>query len=96
MDKIKQIDRTAGYVGYIIYRARRECRISRDELSHMLGVMPSEIAEYEHGVTKIPEDVLTHMFVMGYKMMRVRSLEFRYRRQRQLFHKLKNTVNEMK
>ncbi|MBD5391278.1 helix-turn-helix transcriptional regulator [bacterium] len=96
MNKIKPIDKTAAYVGRTIYHARRTCHISRDELSRMLGIMPSELSEYEVGITKIPEDVLTHMFVMGYKMMRVRSLESRYRRQRQLFHKLKNAVNEMK
>ncbi|MBD5391793.1 helix-turn-helix transcriptional regulator, partial [bacterium] len=95
-NKIKPIDKTAAYVGRTIYHARRTCHISRDELSRMLGIMPSELSEYEVGTTKIPEDVLTHMFIMGYKMMRVRALESRYRNQRHVFRNLKRFVDGIK
>ena len=95
MSKRKPINKTAARLGAAMYHARHNGHISRNELAMVLCVMPDELAKYEHGVEEIPMDVLEHLFVMAYKMLRVRSLESRYRSQRQFFYKLRNAVNEM-
>ena len=95
MSKRKPIDATAARLGAALYHARHNGHISRNELAMVLHIMPDELAKYEHGVEPIPPDVLEHLFVMSYKMLRVRSLESRYRSQRQFFYKLRNAVNEI-
>jgi len=94
-DKMKKIDETAGRLGLAMRQARRVCRLSQDDAAAILCIMPTNLAEYEFGVTKIPFDVLEHLFVMGYKMLQVRTTESRYRRHRKVFNKIKDAVAEM-
>ncbi len=76
-------------------QARRVCRLSQDDAAMFLSIMPTDLAQYECGITKMPFDVLEHMFVMGYKMLQVRTTETRYRKQRKIFNKIKNTFSEI-
>lgn len=71
------------------------CRLSQDNTAMFLSIMPTDLAQYECGITKIPFDVLEYLFVMGYKMLQVRTTETRYRKQRKIFNKIKNTVSEI-
>lgn len=92
MTKMKITDDPAKRIGAIMYNARIVGHLSRNELAGLLRVTPEELATYEHGTAQIPADILEHLFLMGYKMMRVRVLEHRYRQNRQLFRKLKQIV----
>ena len=94
MKKRKQIDETAGRLGAAMYRARVTRHLSRDEVSALLYIMPDELSEYERGIKKIPDEILQHVFTLGYKMMRFRNLEDRYRQQRKIFRKIKQTVSD--
>jgi len=94
-DKMKKIDETAGRMGMAMRQARRVCRLVPDDAAILLGIMPTDLAEYERGTAKVPFDVLEHMYVMGYKMLQVRIMENRYRRQRKIFSKIKDAVVEM-
>jgi len=95
-EKMKQIDETAGRVREIMRAARQVCHISHDEAAALLRIMPNELSEYEYGVSKIPADILERMFVLGYKMMRIRVLESRYRRQRNIFQKIKQAMADVR
>lgn len=95
MIKQKPIDETAGRIGTAMYNARVMRHLSRNEVSALLCIMPDELAAYERGVKKIPHEILQHVFIMGYKMMRFRNLEDRYRAQRKFLRKLKQTVTDM-
>ena len=94
MQKQKPIDETASRLGAIMCNARRMMYMPHDEVAKMLLISPAEMLEYERGTTKIPADVLERVIVMGYKMIRVRTLEDRYRRQRRVFNKIKQSVAE--
>lgn len=88
MAKQKQIDATAGRMGAMLRQARHVCRMSTDDAALMLRIMPADLAAYERGIQEIPLNVLEHIFVMGYKMMQVRIIEYRYQNQRNMFRKL--------
>ncbi len=90
----KKLDPTAGRLGIAMRGARQACHLSIDEAAHLLRIMPNELVEYERGVAKIPIGVLNHAFFLGYKMMRVRVQESVYRRQRNIFRKIKEAINE--
>ena len=92
MQKQKPIDETAGRVGAMMRQARRDCRMPTDDAAALLFVMPEELVAYERGLKKIPVDVLNRFFVMGYKMMHVRVLEKKFRRQRRVLQKLAQSV----
>ncbi len=76
-------------------QARRVCRLSQDDAAMFLSIMPTDLAQCECGIIKMLFDVLEHMFVMGYKMLQVRTTETRYRKQWKIFNKIKNTVPEI-
>ncbi|MBD5400768.1 hypothetical protein HDR61_03430 [bacterium] len=95
MKKIKPIDDTAARLGIIMCNARRRCHLSHDDASKLLNIMPNELLEYERGIAKIPADVLERAIVLGYQMMRINTLESIYKRQRNVFRKLKAVVAEM-
>lgn len=92
MQKRKQIDETAGRLGAAMRQARLARHLSRDEVGTLLYIMPDELSEYERGIKKIPDEILQYVFSMGYKMMRFRNLEDRYRLQRRIVRKIKQTV----
>ena len=94
MAKYKQINKTVGRVGAMLRRARRVCNIPTDDAASLLHVTPQQLFEYEHGVTEIPMEILESMFALGYKMKQVRVLERRYEVQRNLFHKIKQTMDK--
>ena len=91
----KQIDQTAGRVGAMMRRARRMCGLSTDDLATMLRIMPDELAAYEHAHKEIPMSILEHMFVMSYKMIQVRIIEYRYNRQRNFLRSKKQPVTSV-
>lgn len=95
MTKMNIPDADTKRVGAIMHNARMVCHMSRDELSDLLNIMPNDLAEYEHGRTVIPADVLERVFIMGYSLMRIRVLENRYRCQRAAFRKIKQVVKEV-
>lgn len=88
----KPIDETARRVGKMLCDARCVLGMPHDEVAKMLHIMPDELLEYERGVAKIPADVLMWIIILGYKLMRIRIMERRYRNQRQILYKLKHTV----
>ena len=92
---MKQVNETVGRMGAALRQARQACRMTHDEVAVLLGVMPSDLAEYERGITVIPFDVLRQIFVMGYKMIEVRAIEKHYRCQRKVFRRIKNIVSDM-
>ncbi len=96
MTKPKPIDTTARRVGAMLRFARQKCKMSTDDAAHILHILPDELAGYEHGVREIPQGLLEHMFVMGYKMIQVRIIEHRYHNQRKLFRKLKQISTDVK
>ena len=91
MAKLKRIDAVARRPGTILRLARQKCHMSTDDAACMLRIMPSALAEYEHGVREVPQHIMEHMFVMGYKMIQVRTIEHRYHNQRKLFRKINQT-----
>ena len=95
MKQNNQTDKTAKHIGEALQHARIVLHISRDEASDLLRIMPNELTEYERGITKIPTDILSHIFLLGYKMMRLRTLEERYRMQRRIFRKLKQSIADI-
>lgn len=94
MTKMNILDANTKRVGAIMHNARQMAHISRDELADLLDIMPNDLAAYEHGRTVIPADLLERVFVMGYSLMRIRVLENKYRRQRNVFRKLEQTIKE--
>lgn len=94
MAKQKPIDITAGRMGAMLRSARQMCKLSTDDAAHLLRIMPDELAAYEHGTMAIPQSVLEHMFIMGYKMIQVRTIEHRYHNQRKLFRKFKQMCTD--
>ncbi len=95
MQKAKQIDETAGRIGRAMMHARHALRIPRDEAASLLHLLPNELSEYERAITKIPQDILERMFLLGYRMMRFRTLEDKYRLQRKFYRKLKDTIDQV-
>lgn len=93
MPRTKPIDETAGRLGAIMCNARRLCYMPHDEVAKLLLISPSEMLEYERGTKKIPADVLERVIVMGYKMLRIRTLESRYRRQRMVLQRVKENIS---
>lgn len=89
MAKQKQIDATAGRMGAMLRVARRACNLTTDDAALLLRIMPDELAAYERGIQEIPQGVLEHMFIMGYKMIQVRIIERRYHKEHMMFRKLK-------
>ncbi len=96
MAKIKRIAAAAQRPGKILRLARRACNMTTDDAAIMLHVLPSVLAEYEHGITEVPQHILEHMFIMGYKMKQIRLIEARYHRQRKLLRKLDQIDTEAK
>ena len=96
MAKQKRIDITAGRVGTALRQARNKCKMSTDDAATILHIMPEELAAYEHGVQEIPQNILEHLFVMGYKMIQVRIIEHRYHNQRKLFRQFKQMCTDAK
>ena len=88
---MKQIDETAGRMGFAMRHARKQCRLSADEVAILLHITSAELLSYERGTDKIPTDIIERVFIMGYKMMRVRVLENSYRKYRRIFRKLKQS-----
>ncbi len=95
MKRINKIDETAGRLGAALRKARWVCRIPHDEAAILLHVMPNDLHEYERGVTEIPQDILERIFLLGYRMMRFRTLEDKYRLQRKFYRKLKDTIDQV-
>lgn len=87
--KQKPIDTTAGRMGAMLRSARQMCKLSTDDASSILHILPDDLAAYEHGVWEIPLGVLEHMFIMGYKMIQVRIIEHRYHNQRKILRQIK-------
>lgn len=81
----KAINDTAGRLGRAMRGARRDCRLCHEDAARLLRVSPNELLEYESGTKNIPTDVFVHVFIMGYKMMEVRTLASRYRCHRKAF-----------
>ena len=94
MQKPKPIDETAARMGKALYHARTSVHMPVDEACHLLHIMPDELIQYERGCIKFPQDVLEYMFMMGYKMIRARTLEKKYHQQRQVYRKLKQIMTE--
>ena len=94
MAKQKQIDITAGRLGAMLRRARHMCKMSTDDAATMLRILPDDLAAYEHGTREVPLNVLEHMFIMGYKMIQVRTIEHRYHNQRKIFRQLKQMCTD--
>ena len=94
MQKPKPIDETAARMGKALYHARVHVHMPLDEACHILHIMPDELINYERGCAKFPQDVLEYIFMMGYKMMRARTLEKKYHLQRQVYRKIKAIVTE--
>ncbi|MBD5400458.1 helix-turn-helix transcriptional regulator [bacterium] len=90
--KQNKIDNTAGRLGRALYDARIACNIPYDNAAMLLHITPNELSEYERGTTEIPHDIMIRMLVMGYKLIHARTLEEKYRRQRNTFKKLKQPV----
>ena len=88
---MKQIDETAGRMGFAMRQARKQCRLSADEVAILLHITSAELLSYERGTDKIPTDIIERVFIMGYKMIRVRTLENSYRKYRRIFRKLKQS-----
>ena len=95
MSRMKITDDPAKRVGAIIHNARLVCHMSRNELAGLLRITPKELAKYEHATAQIPAEILEHLFLMGYKMMRIRVLEHRYRQNRRMFRSIKQIVAEI-
>lgn len=93
--KQKRLDEMTEQLSKAMHQARQMCKITADDAAVLLRIRPDELFEYERGLKRIPRDVLEHVFVMGYKMMQVRIMENRYRRQCNFFRKLKQSVAEV-
>lgn len=93
MTKMKVSDDPARCIGAIMHNARLMCHMSRNELAEMLRMSSAELGVYEHGKVPIPEHLLEYIFTIGYNTLRVRGLQYRYRYQRRVFRKIKQTVN---
>ena len=91
---MKKTNKPANQMGFAMLCARQQCHLQPDEVALLLRITPAELFEYERGTEHMPTDVLQHVFIMGYKMMRIRVLEDRYRRQRRMFQKIKTAVTE--
>lgn len=88
----KQIDETSGRVGAAMRNARQTCVIMHQDAAALLHITPKELGAYECGAEKIPTDILERVFAMAYKMIQIRQIEDRYRRQRRVFWKLKQVI----
>ncbi|MBD5388807.1 hypothetical protein HDR63_00950 [bacterium] len=95
MQKPKTIDATTGRVGCALRVARTANHMSAEEASRLLYIMPDELIQYERGLVKIPQDILEHLLMMGYRMIHFLTLEKRYRFQRRIYHKIKDIVTEV-
>ena len=84
---MKQIDETAGRLGMAMRNARYKNYIPQDEIARLLHITPGELNEYERGHEKIPYDIMERVFLFGYRMIQIRTLESMYRRQRKMFNK---------
>lgn len=93
--KQKQLDEMTEQLGKALRQARHACHLATDEAAVLLRITPSKLFEYERGLTRMPRDVLEQICIMGYKMMHLRIMENKYRRQRSFFRKIKQTVAEV-
>ncbi len=96
MAKITRIDVVARRPGTILRLARRACNLTTDDAATMLHVLPDELAAYEHGVKEVPQHILEHLLIMGYKMKQVRIVEARYHNQRKLLRQIKQISTDAK
>lgn len=91
----KQLDTTAGRLGLAMRHARQMYHMTSDDAAFLLRISPNELFEYERGVAPIPTDIMEHIVLMGYKMMRVRILERAYSRRRAIFRKIRQSDQSM-
>ena len=90
----KPIDETAARVGAMLRQGCQQCHLSQADAATLLRVLPHELAEYEYGLTKIPLNVLEHIFTMSYKIMQIRILERRYKLHRKVLWKLEQAAED--
>ena len=95
MQKPQTIDATTGRLGRALRTARTANHMSADEASRLIDILPDELIQYERGRGKMPQDVLEHLLLMGYRMIHFLTLEKRYRFQRRIYRKIKDFVNEV-
>ncbi|MBD5391199.1 hypothetical protein HDR66_00125 [bacterium] len=87
----KQIDRTTGRVGAAMRQARRMCNMEQSDAARFMHMTSSELDECERGTAEIPTGALEHIFALGYQMMQVSAFIKRYRLQRLMLHKIKQS-----
>ena len=90
----KPIDETAVRLGTAMKVARNACHVSPDDTASLLRIMPSELAEYERGISQMPTDIIQRVFISGYEMMRFRTLDRRYRKLRHMMHKVRQASTQ--
>ena len=60
------------YFGHALYHARRRAKLTRDEVTKILGLLSRQLHKYENGRELIPESVLYRLFYNGLLMLSAR------------------------
>lgn len=92
MQTVKAIDENMAHLGLSLRVGRKECRLSLSDAAHLLHIMPNELFEYECGAKPVPADLLSRLFIMGYKMIEIRLINNRYQIQRNMFQKIERAT----
>ena len=60
------------YFGHALYHARCMAKLTRDEVTKILGLLSRQLYKYENGRELIPESVLYRLFYNGLLMLSAR------------------------